>query len=494
MNLSKSQYIRGLQCHKSLWLYKNKPELRDTPNQAQESLFNTGHDVGELACKLFPNGVEIKFDATNFDGMVSKTKELIDHGTEVIYEATFKENGIFAMADILVKNGDAWDMYEVKASTDVKEYHLNDASIQWYALSNAIELNRAYIVHINNKYERHGELDVNELFTIADVTDEVQNRQYQIPFNLEQMDQMLNEDMPDIDIGTHCSDPNSCDFQGHCWQHIPYPSVFNLYWMNGNKKFEMYYKGMKTYEDIPNDFKLNATQQLQVETYQSKEPYVDKQIIKDFLDTIKYPINFFDFETFQNAIPRFDGQRPYMQIPFQYSLHILHEDGTLEHKEFLGDENKDPRNELIEQMISDITSTGSIVAYNQSFEIGRIKELANYNQSKKDALLSLNERFVDLIIPFRGKGYYHPDFNGSFSIKKVLPAMFPNDPELDYKKLGSIQNGGDAMDTFANLHLLKDLSKRDDIRKDLLAYCHLDTLAMVRILEKLHKIVNETDV
>lgn len=250
MTLSKSQYIRGLQCHKSLWLYKNKPELRDIPNQAQESLFNTGYDVGELAKKLFPNGEEIKFDATNFDGMVSKTKELIDHGTEVIYEATFKENSIFAMADILVKNGDAWDMYEVKASTDVKEYHLNDASIQWYALSNAIDLNRAYIVHINNKYVRKGELAINELLTVVDVTNEVQNRQYQIPFNLEQMEQMLNEDMPDIDIGTHCSDPNSCDFQGHCWKHIPYPSVFNLYWMNGNKKFEMYYKGMKTYDGM----------------------------------------------------------------------------------------------------------------------------------------------------------------------------------------------------------------------------------------------------
>lgn len=494
MTLSKSQYIRGLQCHKSLWLYKNKPELRDIPNQAQESLFNTGYDVGELAKKLFPNGEEIKFDATNFDGMVSKTKELIENGTEIIYEATFKENGIFAMADILVKNGNAWDIYEVKASTDVKEYHLNDASIQWYALSNAIDLNRAYIVHINNKYVRKGELAINELFTVVDVTDEVQNRQYQIPFNLEQMDQMLNEDMPDIDIGTHCSDPNSCDFQGHCWKHIPYPSVFNLYWMNGSKKFEMYYKGMKAYEDIPNDFKLNSTQQLQVNTYKSKEPYVDKKIIKNFLDTIEYPINFFDFETFQNAIPRFDDQRPYMQIPFQYSLHILHEDGTLEHKEFLGDENSDPRNDLINQMLSDITATGSIVAFNQSFEMSRIKELANYNSEKKDELLALNERFIDLIVPFRGRGYYHPNFNGSFSIKSVLPAMFPNDPELDYKKLGSIQNGGDAMDTFANLHLLKDKSKRDDIRKDLLAYCHLDTLAMVRILEKLHKIVNETDV
>ena len=493
ITLSKSQYIRGLQCNKSLWLYKNKPELRDTLNQAQESLFNTGYDVGKLAKQLFPNGVEIEFDTSNFDGMITKTKELIDNGCEVIYEATFKENGIFAMADILVKNADTWDIYEVKASTSVKEYHLNDASVQWYALSNSINLNKAYIVHINNSYNRNGKLDTQELFSIVDVTDEVQNRQYQIPFNFEQMDLMLQDEMPNIDIGTHCSDPNACDFQGHCWKHIPSPSIFNLYWMNGNKKFEMYYKGMKSYEDIPEDFSLNATQRLQLDTYKSKEPYINQKIIKDFIDTLKYPINFFDFETFQNAIPRFDNQKPYMQIPFQYSLHILYEDGTMEHKEFLGDENSDPRIDLITQMLSDITPTGSIMAYNQSFEMSRIRELAIFDTNRKEELLALNERFVDLIVPFRGRGYYHPDFNGSFSIKSVLPAMFPNNDELNYKKLGTIQNGGDAMDTFVNLHLLKDKSKRDDIRKDLLAYCHLDTLAMVRIFEKLREIIKYKD-
>lgn len=279
MALSKSQYIRGLQCHKSLWLYKNKPELRDTPNQAQESLFNTGFDVGDLAKQLFPNGVEIEFDSSNFDGMITKTKDLIQNGCEVIYEATFKENGIFAMADILVKNQDSWDIYEVKASTNVKEYHLNDASVQWYSLSNAINLNKVYIVHINNSYERNGTLDIKNLFSIVDITEEVQNRQYQIPFNIEQMDLMLKDDIPNIDIGTHCSNPYSCDFEEHCWKHIPSPSVFNLYWMNSSKKFEMYYKKIVNYEDIPLDFALNTTQKLQVETFKSNEPYIEKSII-----------------------------------------------------------------------------------------------------------------------------------------------------------------------------------------------------------------------
>ncbi len=169
MTLSKSQYIRGLQCHKSLWLYKNNPELRDAPDYAQESLFNTGHSVGELAKELFPNGVEVVFDASNFNGMISKTKELISNGTEVIYEATFSEEGIFAMADILVKYGDAWDMYEVKASTRVKDVHINDTAIQWYALSKVINLNHAYVMHINNQYVREGELNIEELFTIGNL-------------------------------------------------------------------------------------------------------------------------------------------------------------------------------------------------------------------------------------------------------------------------------------------------------------------------------------
>ena len=161
----------------------------------------------------------------------------------------------------------------------------------------------------------------------------------------------------------------------------------------------------------------------------------------------------------------------------------------LEHKEFLGDENTDPREELAKQMLEDITPTGSIIAFNQSFEIAQIKNLAVLCPDMAKDLLALNERFVDLAHPFQYKHYYHPKFNGRYSIKVVLPTLFPNDDELDYKKLGSVQNGGDAMDTFANLYLLKDQSKRDEIRKDLLAYCRLDTLAMVRIWEKLHKVV-----
>jgi hypothetical protein len=251
------------------------------------------------------------------------------------------------------------------------------------------------------------------------------------------------------------------------------------------KQWKLYYQGVLSIDDVPDDFHLGKNAKLQIAHHKSGEEKIDKEKIKEFLETIEYPINFFDFETFQNAIPRFDKQRPYAQMPFQYSLHILHKDGTLEHKEFLGDENSDPRRPLAQQMLQDITPTGSIVAFNRSFEITQIKNLAELFPDLKEELLALTERFVDLAHPFQCKHYYHPNFKGKYSIKVVLPTLFPDDDELDYKKLGSIQNGGDAMDTFANLHLLKDKSQLETIKKDLLAYCRLDTLAMVRIWEKL---------
>lgn len=486
MRLSKSQYIRGIQCPKSLWLYKKKPELREV-SEEQESLFKSGISVGDLSRDLFPYGEEIAFDGDDFNGMKEKTKSLIHKGKEVIYEATFIENSIFAMVDILVKNGNVWDVYEVKGSTKVKDYHLNDAAIQWHAVNEALPLNKAYIIHINKSYIKQGALNIHQLFTIEDVTDEVVERQKIIPNILTELKEMLDNDEPNIPIGPHCYDPFACDFHQHCWRDLPSPSVFNLYRMNSHQKFEMYYKDIISYEDIPISMRLNATQKLQVETSKSKKPHIDRPIIQNFLDKVKYPINFFDFETFQNAIPRFEGQRPYMQIPFQYSLHILYEDGWLEHKEFLGDENIDPRKALLEKMLTDITVTGSIVAYNQAFEIARLKELATYSPDKEEEIVELIKRFADLIEPFRKRGYYHPDFNGSFSIKSVLPALFPDTEELNYKNL-AIQNGGMAMDTFANLYLLKDPNQLAIIKEDLLAYCRLDTLAMVKIFQRLREI------
>ncbi len=499
MNLSKSQYMRGMQCHKSLWLYKNRPEFREVPDESQDTLFDKGYDVGELAKGLFPNGIEVAYDTENFKAMLTKTQELIDNGIEVIYEATFSENGLFVRVDILVKKGDAWDIYEVKGSTGARDKHgvlenkyLHDVAIQWYVLSGKMKLNRAFLVHLDNTYVRRGDLEVEKLFAMDDITEEVMGEQeYYIDAKLFEMESILRGEIPGIEIGKQCDKPYHCDFSSHCWQHIPKKdSVFDISYANG-KQWKLYEQGIVSIDDIPDNFPMGSKATEQIKHHRSQKIKIDEPKIKAFLEGIEYPINFFDFETFQDPIPRFDNQRPYAQMPFQYSLHILHEDGRLEHKEFLGDENSDPRRALAEQMLSEITETGSIVAYHDSFEKTQIKELANLFDDLRDELLALIERFADLEVPFRSRDYYDPAFHGRSSIKVVLPALFPNDPELDYKKLGSVQNGSDAMDIFPKLHLLTDENRKEEIRNDLLAYCRLDTLAMVKIWEKLHQLIKE---
>jgi hypothetical protein len=488
--LSKSQYTRGLQCHKSLWLLKNNPNLRAKPGTSQTNMFETGNRVGYLACQLFPGGVEIEFEPSNFLSMAEKTEALLQSGQKVIYEATFNQQGVFAMVDILVKTPEGWSIYEVKSSTNLKPYHLDDISVQLYAISQILPITKAFIIHINADYVRGNESspDVQKLFKIEEVTEKVKKSLPLVKERIDAMEDLIKGEEPMIEIGSHCSDPHDCDFREHCWKHIPGNSVFELYRLPLVKKIELYRSGIVAQSQLTDMSELTKTQTLQVESNLTGKVHFDLEVIQDFMSYIQYPIHFFDFETFQDAIPRFKGQRPYMQIPFQYSLHILQKDGTLVHKEFLGDEHSDPREALIQQMFLDIEPQGTILAFNEGFEKGRIKEMAITFPQYQEKLLLLLERFDDLIKPFRKLGYYHPEFNGSFSIKSILPAMFPNDDELDYKKL-NIQHGAMAMDTFANLHQIEDPIQVKSIRKDLLAYCRLDTLAMVRIYEKLNKLM-----
>jgi len=483
-SISKSQYVRGLQCHKSLWLYRDSDskKFRKEPDAAAQARFDAGEKVGEYAQQLFPGGTLIEFDPTDFVGMVSRTRELIDAGEETIYEASFEEHGVFVMVDILHHGSDGWEIYEVKSTSSTKKYHLTDISIQWYVLEKTgLSPVKGAIVHLNSQYARDGDINVHELFTIEDVTIETKKTQSTIPVDLESIKDMLNGDEPDIPIGVHCKNPHECDFKDlYCWEDVPERSVLNLYRRRNN--FDLYHDGVVELTDIPDDTNLSGLNEIQIEAEKTQAPVLNKGVIRDFLDKVEYPIFYFDFETFSDPVPRHQGQHPFEQMPFQYSLHI--DDGEqITHKEFLADENSDPRREIAAHMVKDLKTSGSIVAYHASFEKGVIKKLAERFDDLKDELLALNERMVDLEDPFKNGGYYHPDFNGSMSIKSVLPALFPDDEELSYKSL-EIQNGGVASESFANLHEISDSEERDKIRDDLLAYCELDTLAMVKIMEK----------
>lgn len=483
--LSKSLYIKGLQCHKALWLHKYQPELKDEVSESQQASFDSGTDVGILAQQLFPGGVEVPYDGLTPAEQIARTQELIADGTTTIYEATFSFDNIFIKVDILHHGKKGWELYEVKASTGLKDVYLNDIAVQYYVLSGCgIFPSRAALVHINNQYVRQGSIEVDKLFAILDVADEVRAKQAEVMANIAAMRGMLQDDLPQIGIGPHCSDPYECAFSGHCWGHIPENSVFEFRDIGRPNALELYRQGIVKMEDAPLD-QLGWRQQLQLEGVLHQKNHVDVKAVREFLDSLWYPLCFMDFETtYMTPVPLFDGTRPYQQVPFQFSLHVVPEPGAVaQHYEFLADGAIDPRQEFLDRLLAHIPSNACILTWNQTFEEQRLRELGEAFPERSDSVQAVIASLRDLMVPFRDKTIYHWQFNGSYSIKAVLPALAP---DLSYDIL-DVSNGAMASAAWTGMMQMNGQEEREALRKQLLEYCHLDTLAMVRILEEMQR-------
>ena len=492
MNLSKSLYTKGLQCPRALWLKKYNNEVLTKPDNLVNMRFETGNEIGELACELFPNGTKIEYSA-DYAEMIESTKKCISNGTKYIYEATFSFNGVLIMIDALeIDTNNTVSIYEVKSSTSIKDIYLHDISIQYYVLQQlGYSINSANIVHINSSYVRGEILDIEELFSINDVTNNVIELQKNIPNTLEKFKQMLSdkENEPKIEIGKHCHDPYQCDAKEYCWniqEKIPEYSIFNVFNLGSKKQKALSKKGIKDIMEIPKNFVMTPKQALDVNVHKTQETYINKIKIKEFVNTLSYPIYHLDFETFQQAIPKYTEVSPYEQIPFQYSLHIEHEGGTLEHKEYLSSDSIDPRFELTKSLCADIPEDVTVLVYNMSFEKSVIKKLASPYNARTAHLMKIHNNIKDLMVPFQKKYYVSPDQKGSYSIKNVLPALVPT-MVSEYQKIDGVQNGSDAMNVFKTLGNMEH-EKKQKMRNSLLSYCKLDTLAMVKILEVLKKV------
>ena len=484
--LSKSTFIKGVQCEKALYLHKFNSELADEISQQQESIFQTGTNVGILAQELFPGGIDASpTDYTKYFESFKYTQQLIHEGAEVIYEAGFCFDYVMCFVDILVKKDGRWHAYEVKSSTKVSETHIIDASLQYYIMKNSgLELADISIIHIDNNYVRDGALDLNQLFHSVSVVNQAENNNDYVKNKLLDLHTTLSKDsVPNIDIGTHCSYPYDCNFKSHCWKHIPEYSIFDLSRLNKKIKWSLYHGRHIEIKDLPTDTKLSDNQKIEIDSYINQSEIINKSKIREFVKSLSNNIYHLDFETYQSAVPPFNGLKPYQQIPFQYSAHYEN-NGTIEHCEFLADHSNDSREAFVKALINDMNKEGDILVYNIGFERGRLNELIRILPKYQAQLEAIIDRMKDLMIPFKEKWYYVPAMKGSYSIKYVLPALVPS---LSYDNL-EINNGSSASSTYANLHTLSDLDQINQTRKNLLEYCKLDTFAMVKILEVLRSV------
>jgi hypothetical protein len=483
--LTKSKYLVGLQCPKYLWVKFNEPDGIPEPDASTQHRFNEGHLVGEWAKKLYPDGIDIPAD--DFKGNIRQTEELLKK-RKPLFEAGFMVDNIFSRIDVLKPvNNDEWDIIEVKSSTGVKGVNIHDVSFQRYCCEKyGLKIRKCFLMHINNGYIRQSEIDPAGLLTVTEITTEVEGSTSGIQQRIDNMfSAIVSAKCPAVTIGEQCNSPYECPLKEECWNFLPENNIFEMYGSR-KKPFELFEKGIYTFKDIPDDFLLNDKQKIQKDCEISGKPHIEKKAIKQFLNTLQYPLYYLDFETFNTAIPLFDGTRPYQQIPFQFSLHVVEkENATQKHYSFLAGGNYDPRHEFIASLKKVLGNSGSIVVYSQGFEKGVLSRLATFLPKHNKWLESLNDRIIDLLAPFRSFHYYDARQKGSASIKNVLPVL--TGTNYDYL---DISDGMDASLAFLDV-ISNNVAEKEEIkiREDLEKYCALDTEGMIWIVNKLKELV-----
>ena len=492
---SKSKYCGLWQCPKIAWLQKYKPD-EWVSDSSTESRLVAGNDVGDLAMGLFGDYVEVtayQGDRIDLSRMIEDTRLEMEKETPVICEASFEYEGLYCAVDILRKEGDGWAIYEVKSSTHYdKEIYFADVAYQQYILEHCgVHVTGTHLICLNSEYVFDGQLNLDELFKITDISKQVGTQSALVDDLIKLAQRILaSDEEPDYDLSERCAYPYSCGFWNYCTRHLPSPSVFDLYRLSFDNKLSYYQNGLISFEDLENAGCIhNEKQRRQIDyALHERETHVCKGEIRRFLSSLSYPLYFLDFETVQPVIPKYIGTKPYAQIPFQYSLHYIErEGGELLHKEFLAVPGTDPRRAIAESLCNDIPLNVCVTAYNKAFECTRIKELAEAFPDLSGHLYNIRDHIVDLLEPFQSGWYYNRAMGGSFSIKSVLPAIFPNDPSLDYHNLEGIHNGGEAMTAFPLMETMTT-EEQETTRRNLLKYCELDTYAMVKVWEELRRV------
>ncbi|QDA56999.1 DUF2779 domain-containing protein [Thermomonas aquatica] len=485
--LSKSKLVAYRQCPKRLWLEVHRPDLREDSAQAQAK-FKAGNQVGDIARQQYDprnSGVLLDAQAEGFDAVFDRTKRLLD-ANQPIFEAAFRTPDALAFADVLLpvrKGGKrGWKMVEVKSATTVKDYHRDDAAIQVFiARATGVPLLEAAVACIDSSWVYQGDGDYAGLLAETDVTVEALSRGDEVKAWIADAHRVVaGKKEPDLKMGRHCNDPFECSFSAHCMSLCP-AVAHPISLLPGalRKPLQAFVKekGLTELGQVPDEL-LNDKQQRVKQVTLSGRPYFNRVGAAAALQPHKLPAYFMDFETIQFAVPIWKGTRPYQQIPFQFSVHRLSRTGLLAHESFLDLSGKDPSVGFAKALIEACGSQGPVFSYNAGFEVSRIRDLAARFPRLAKPLNALATRVVDLL-PVARDHYYHPAQEGSWSIKAVLPALCP---DLDYAKLEGVKDGGMAMEAFVEaVGPSTTKERKDEIERQLIAYCALDTLALVRL-------------
>jgi predicted RecB family nuclease len=482
--ISKSKFIAGCQCLKRLYWLVHEPELAGEPDAAAVAIMEQGRDVGKLARQLFAGGVEVPFGDPQ--QAIRITRELIANPeVPAIFEAAFENGGVYVRVDILHRRRDGrWRLIEVKSTASPKEEHLDDVAIQHRVVSRCgLDLASSCLAHVNRNYVfQGGSIDVRRFFKIRNLTRRIERLLPKLTFQLRaELTVLSMPKAPDLPTGSHCTDPITCEFYDRCNPPLPNDHIGYLPRLHASAAEELEEMGVESILELPDDFPLSERQRRACTAVQTGQPWFNPELGKA-LESLRYPLYFADFESANPAVPRFPAMRPYDQLPFQWSVHVLREPGVEpEHHEFLARGASDPRREFITSLCGVLGERGSIVVYSQQFESQRLAELAAWLPEFAERIKAIQGRLFDLL-PVVRNHVYHPAFAGSYSLKAVLPALVP-EMNYDGMAVGNGQDAGLAWESLVRGGLHQAESER--IRKALLAYCGQDTMAMVRLLENL---------
>jgi hypothetical protein len=489
--ITKSNFMSSLQCQKRLWLEVKEPNRATALAQAQQRIINQGNEVGRYARQQFPGG---RLIAGNSLDAIQETQQATLSGASCLFEAAFVFDDLLIRCDILLRNatGD-WELIEVKSSGKVKDEHIEDVALQKYVLTGVgITVNKTKLMHINTQDCVYPHLF--NIFTLEDITSKVDKTLNKIPSLLQKCKTTLASDIePEFTLGKYCDKPNPCPFKDSCWQGIPEASIFTIPRLHEEKLKDLVQRQIFDLLSLPTNFPLTENQRIYVDSIQTKQPMIDQEAIATSLTNLQYPLHFFDFETHNPAIPRFNGLKPYEQFPFQYSCHVLpkdavlQEDDNLEHYEYLHTDESDPRASLVADLVTAIGRVGSVIVYHKSFESNLLRRLAQDFPRYRQQLESIANRLWDQEDIFK-KHYKHPAFLGKTSIKKVLPILVPG---LSYDDL-KVKRGDEAQAIWDEMIKTSEPVRKQQMTADLKAYCKLDTLAMVKIHEALIAIARQT--